>query len=190
MPHTLDAHDRARQRLISIIERLIARIEGLSLRRLQVLDRGGDPHLYESELAILHNDLRQYENELSRLEGSGKAEGGTILGGTILGLNEGGAKHKSPESGKVQAVLFSKAFYDKAGAQKEFERLGKEDPEIKLLPHKQVHETKQFFRYRVKTPNYKKYNYRTIWFADDGSIRAIYEYPKEAGTYVSTRFRR
>lgn len=94
-------------------------------------------------------------------------------------------EHHDPLSGEIQSVLFDKNFYTLDEAKKEFKRLGYELPEGKL-----PHVTQRFIRMRVETPNYEKYDYRTIWFADDGSIRAIYAYPKKAKTFISMRYRR
>lgn len=88
-------------------------------------------------------------------------------------------------SGEIQSILFDKNSYTLNEALKEFHKMG-----YKMPPGKQPHITQHFIRLRVVDPDYQKYNYRTIWFSDDGSIRAIYGYPKVAKTFISNRYRR
>lgn len=93
--------------------------------------------------------------------------------------------HREKYPGEIQSVLFDKNSYTVDEAKREFHKLGYTMP-----PGKKVHVTQHFIRMRVVDPDYSKYNYRTIWFSDDGSIRAIFAYPKEAKTFISQRYRR
>lgn len=94
-------------------------------------------------------------------------------------------ENHDPHSGEIQSVLFDKNFYTPDEAKKEFKELGYELPKGKL-----PHVTQRFIRMRVEQPDYEKYDYRTVWFSDDGSIRAIYAYPKTDKTFISNRYRR
>lgn len=103
--------------------------------------------------------------------------------GEIEDENAAAGHGKNP--GIIQSVLFDKNSYTVDEARKEFEKLGYTMP-----PGKKVHVTQHFIRMRVVDPDYQKYDYRTIWFSDDGSIRAIYGYPKASRTFISQRYRR
>ena len=55
----------------------------------------------------------------------------------------------------IQAILLSKEFYDKNQAEAYIKR-------HKYKPIKKVRITTQYYRYRIKEPDYDLYDYRTI----------------------------
>jgi hypothetical protein len=112
---------------------------------------------------ILKGQLKLVKNALKNLD---KEVGGT-------------RKKVVKNTGKVQSILFGKSNWSVHEAENELSRLG-----FKLLEGKKVHVTGKtpitgFIRFRIKKPDYKKYNYRTIWFSIKDNIKAIYEYPKK-----------
>lgn len=73
----------------------------------------------------------------------------------------------------VQAILFSRDKWNLTQARKWFKDEGFTLPKGKL-----VHVTKQKLRFRVLTPNYNKFYYRTKWFSKKDGIEAIIAFPK------------
>ena len=75
-------------------------------------------------------------------------------------------------SSQIQAILFAKdGKYNTISKQKKW--MDKHD--LKLLEGKDVHETDNYFRWRVRTPN-PKYKKRFMHFADN--VYAIIEFIK------------
>ena len=68
----------------------------------------------------------------------------------------------------LQSVLFSKDLYDTSRARRWLRR-------NKITPSKRVHETTRFLRYRIKEPDYDKYEYRIKRISD--GIKMIFGYP-------------
>jgi len=74
----------------------------------------------------------------------------------------------------IQAVLFDKNKWTIKKATKWFK-----DHNFTLPEGKEVHVTNNFFRFRVLTPNNKKFMYRTKWLSKDEGIKIIIAIPKK-----------
>ena len=68
----------------------------------------------------------------------------------------------------TQSVIFSKDLYDTTRARRWLRK-------NKIIPSKRVHETTRFLRYRIKEPDYDKYEYRIKRISD--GIKIIFAYP-------------
>lgn len=69
----------------------------------------------------------------------------------------------------LQAIIFKKNDYTKRQAEMYLRR-------HKYKPIKAVHETLNYYRYRLKQPDENNYNYRLMKFAP--GIKAVIEYAK------------
>lgn len=72
----------------------------------------------------------------------------------------------------IQSVLFNKHKYTLKQTE---EWLKKSNP--KIIPIKNVHETKNFYRYRIKIPDYEKNHY--ITFPLNNGIYFVLGYPNK-----------
>lgn len=74
----------------------------------------------------------------------------------------------------VQSVLFDRRFWSVEGSTHTFSILG-----FSMPKNKQIHETKLYYRFRVKNPDYKKYFYRTGWLSKKQHVKAIFGFEKK-----------
>ena len=68
----------------------------------------------------------------------------------------------------IQAIVISKEYYNRRQAENWIRR-------HKYNPIKNVHESPKTYRFRIKTPNYDRYDYRMITLTT--GIKAVVAYP-------------
>lgn len=79
---------------------------------------------------------------------------------------KGGAK--KPKKKLLQAVLFDRNKWNLTNARKWFKKEG-----FTMPKGKDVHSTANYYRFRVKHPDYDKYIYRTEWLDKNLGVRVI-----------------
>lgn len=74
----------------------------------------------------------------------------------------------------TQAVIFRKDMYDTARCRRWLSK-------HKLVPIKRVHETTTYYRYRIREPNYDRFEYRTKHISE--GVKIIVGIPINAMIY-------
>lgn len=96
-----------------------------------------------------------------------------------LKKKEGGKKKVAKHSGQIQDIMFDTTKWTPEEAHHELLRMG-------FKPyHNKMDVKEHHIRFEIVPPDYKKYEYRTIWFSEPDGIKAVYGFPKGSTSYYT-----